>query len=211
MKARSLPPNLKAILANVNAVRAVNSYLTGDGFAKDAQVLHGMIRDDAQGSLPVLREWEYELQDGTYAYWHPAEWNVTKDDYIAVGVATPDPIGAGYDDQDPFAFLYVPPDWSTGRKKALDDRLLSLQNKGAKYKHYQDSKHKGDDFLAEFPVWIAVPYEDFNRPEGDFDLDGFVTAFARALGVMLDLKPEIDSMIHSKAKKPTAKSRKKIR
>jgi hypothetical protein len=185
-----LPPNLTAVLAHVDAARAVYEYLHGGGFEKDAHRLQELLREEAQARFRFLKEWKFEQVSDVDAHWHPENWEVLRGDCIAIGITTPKPVD---DDSDPYAYLYVPENWRKGR--VLEDRLLARKNR--RYEHSRDAKNC-DRYERSWPVWVYVPYKDFVRRGGSYDCGRFVAALVKALGVVLDLRHEVDAVVQER-------------
>ncbi len=115
-------------------------------------------------------------------------WEILDREAVAISLYMKGVLEPGfYDGQDdPFVGIYVPGNWE--HSETFARRLEEEAPKG------WSCRNGNTDYDEQYPIWHYVAVSKY-AAGNSFDVEGFYAEVASAIGVLLDLRPQIDDLL----------------
>jgi hypothetical protein len=200
----TLPRRLAVVLKNVRAVREVYDYIHGGHSERDLIIARKMLADHLRRTVQIPDGWGPPDVTDSGIWLRPyKKWNLPGEDTVSIVVFLPSPLSdEEKEDPVPSVCLWVP---SWRLREQFTDSLRPIVLRAKDWDYVRDCEPDRND--PKTPILKHIRYEDYGNSTG-FDTAGFFQAITGAVGELLKLETEIDSLIE-KTKAMSAASRSK--
>jgi len=193
-KEYTFPPKLKLIIAHLEAVRALDAYLSGE-MQKDVADLSHHVRQELNRSVLRPAGWSDLDASKGVLYSGPmapapdnallSKWEVAEKALrIAVGIEPP-----VHANDPPYVELCVPDPWK--KRDAFIKEIKRFKPLG--FEHASD--YPIGELASTSSVFKYIRFEESTGPDGLFDVTHFIDSFRDATAALVKLEKDIDGIL----------------